>query len=497
MSADGRYVAFDSAASNLDPDATGANSQVFVRDLQANTTTLASRTGGSAGAEGNDMSAQATISADGRQVAFTSAATNLHPDDTDATRDIFVRDVQASTTTLASRGTGAGGAKGNGDSAEGGIAADGRHVVFRSSATNLHPDDADATSDIFVRDVQAGTTTLVSRATGVAGVKGNGVSLNRRAISADGRYVIFESGASNLDPDDTGTTTDVFARDLQAGTTTLVSRAGGTAGAKGNSQSYEPVVSGDGRFAAFTSGSTNLHPDDTSAGEDIFVRDVLGAPPAPAPAPAPPAAPPTPPAAAKLAPLACAANKLILTDVFPKAGRTRLVGVAPPAAAGKVVTIVSAWNGKTVARPKVRADLTFTASAPLPPRRLRSSNQARYGARFGKQRSLILKFARRMYTTAISTKGRTVTFAGKITPPLAKPVQKVVIRASASCSTIGRGKIVATVRPSPRGAFKARIVLPAGSSVIFLRAQTRVRKNTRSRKTAATFTLIRGVRADR
>jgi hypothetical protein len=190
----------------------------------------------------------------------------------------------------------------------------------------------------------------------------------------------------------------------------------------------------------------------------------------------------------------CAANKLILTDVFPRAGRTRLVGVAPPAAAGKRVTIVSAWDGKPVATATVQSDLTFSAAAPLPPRRLRFTNRARYVAKFGSQRSLVLKFARRMYTTAITTAGRTITFKGTITRPLAKPIQPVVIRASASCSTIGKGVIVATVKPSSRGTFAAQFALPASQSVVYLRAQTKVRKTTRSQKTFNSFTLIRGLK---
>jgi len=158
------------------------------------------------------------------------------------------------------------------------------------------------------------------------------------------------------------------------------------------------------------------------------------------------------------------------------------------------VTIVSAWDGKTVATPIVQPDLSFSATAPLPPRRLRFTNKARYVAKLGSQRSLVLKFARRMYTTALTTAGRTITFAGTITRPLAKPIQPVVIRASASCSTIGTGVIVATVKPSRRGAFTAQITLPASQSVVYLRAQTKVRNNTRSKKTFASFTLIRGLK---
>jgi hypothetical protein len=102
-----------------------------------------------------------------------------------------------------------------------------------------------------------------------------------------------------------------------------------------------------------------------------------------------------------------------------------------------------------------------------------------------------------MYTTAITATGRTISYSGTVTPPLGKPVQPVVIRASASCSAIAAGTTVATVKPSPSGAFIARINLPAGlqnAVAVYLRAQTKVRKVTTSKKTFDTFTLIRGVK---
>jgi hypothetical protein len=202
--------------------------------------------------------------------------------------------------------------------------------------------------------------------------------------------------------------------------------------------------------------------------------------------PQPPAGPP-----ATAVAVGCVANRLILTDVFPRSGKVRLLGVAPPSAAGKRVTVFSTWNGKQVAKPTVHADLTFSAAVPLPPRRLRFTNKARYVAKLGSQRSLALKFARRMHATAVTAAGRHVTFSGTITPPLAKPIQPVVIRASASCSTIGRGAIVASVKPSRHGAFTAHFDLAAGQTVAYLRAQTKVRNR---KRTFSTYTLIRGVK---
>jgi Tol biopolymer transport system component len=297
VSADGRFVAFTSNATNLHPDDTDTTGDVFVRDLQASTTTLVSRATGASGAKANDGSFDPTISADGRFVAFGSAATNLDPDDGDATFDVFVRDLVAGTTTLVSRAAGASGAKGNFGSGASAVSSDGRFVAFTSAATNLDPDDGDTTEDVFVRDLVASTTTLVSRATGASGAKGNGASEAFPAVSADGRFVAFNSTATNLHPDDPDATFDVFVRDLQTQTTTVVSRAAGAAGAKGNSFSLSPAVSADGRFVAFVSFATNLHPDDTDGIPDVFRRDVLGSPPPPPPPtpPPPPPPPPTPP----------------------------------------------------------------------------------------------------------------------------------------------------------------------------------------------------------
>jgi TolB protein len=234
---------------------------------------LVSRAAGATGPAGNFGSSAPSVSGDGRLVAFGSWATNLHPDDSDGNFDAFVRDLQANTTTLVSRATGASGANANGNSWARAISADGRFVAFVSAATNLSPDDGDTTIDVYVRDLQTGTTTLLSRATGASGVKGNGGSFEP-AISADGRFVAFESEATNLHPDDGDTSEDLFVRDLQANTTTLVSRATAASGVKGDSGSYEPAISGDGRFVAFESTASNLHPDDTDTNVDVFLRDL-------------------------------------------------------------------------------------------------------------------------------------------------------------------------------------------------------------------------------
>jgi Tol biopolymer transport system component len=273
ISADGRFVAFESDATNLDIADTNTATDVYVRDLQDGTTTYVSRASGPAGAGANAMSVSPSISGDGRRVAFLSTATNLSPNDTDTGSDVFVRDLEQSTTTVASRATGPGGAKGDNSSSFPAISLDGRRVAFASFSSNLHPDDTDFVRDVFVRDLDQATTFLASRATGPAGAKGNGAAIRPR-LSGDGRLVTFESTATNMSPDDTDTAADVYVRDLQQGTTTLASRASGPTGAKGNATAAEPAISANGRYVAFHTSATNLHPDDTDAVADVFVRDL-------------------------------------------------------------------------------------------------------------------------------------------------------------------------------------------------------------------------------
>ena len=277
ISADGRYVAFQSDG-KLHADDGDFNPDVYRRDLQAGTTVLVSRATGAAGADGNNFAEAPSISNDGGVVSFESTANNLDPADDDFTRDVFVRDLDVAATTLVSRATGAAGVKGNSASLRSSLSGDGRYVAFDSQATNLDPLDTLGLADVYVRDLSSQTTTLVSRATGATGAKANGAAL-RPAISSDGRYVTFDSVASNLHAGDTvGTPRGVYVRDLVGHTTALVSRAGGPAGDKGNGDSLRSAISGSGRFVTFESLATNLDTADTDTISDIFARDVLGPP---------------------------------------------------------------------------------------------------------------------------------------------------------------------------------------------------------------------------
>ena len=265
----GRLVAFHSQAANLSPDDGDHADDVYARDLDTEKTTLVSRASGVAGAKGDDESWTPAVSAEGRYVAFASLATNLSAEDADATRDAFVRDLKTNTTTLVSRGSGANGVAADGDSSVTDISADGRFVAFQSRAANLGVKRPGRNVHVYVRDMVANTTTLVSLGTAVA----NGTSYSA-AISDDGRTVAFTSRATNLSAQDTDTGTDIYARDLSAGTTTLVSRSSGRFGRKADSPSALPDLSADGRVVAFASSAGNLTADAPGGIGHVFVHEL-------------------------------------------------------------------------------------------------------------------------------------------------------------------------------------------------------------------------------
>jgi Tol biopolymer transport system component len=263
ISADGRHVVFQSYASNLVAGDTNAAADVFLRDRQSDTTELVSLD--SNGAQANGASELAALSTDGRWVAFTSLADNLVAGDTNAVRDVFVRDRQTGTTERVSLATG--GTQGDGESFSGAISPDGRYVAFHSSAGNLVAGDSNRAQDVFVRDRLSGTTELVS--VDSSGAQGNGSSQSSR-ITPDGRYVTFQSYASNLMAGDTNGKLDAFLRDRLGGTTERLSVD--TSGSQGNGDSRGASISPEGRYAAFAS-QASLAPQDTNTWYDIYVRD--------------------------------------------------------------------------------------------------------------------------------------------------------------------------------------------------------------------------------
>jgi hypothetical protein len=266
ISADGRYVTFSSEASNLVAGDTNGTSDVFVRDRVTGVTTRVSVASG--GAQGNEESEQSVISADGRYVAFVSRASNLVAGDVNGKRDVFLRDRVSGVTTLVSVATD--GTQADNFSERLAISADGRYVAFYSVATNLVAGDTNGAMDVFVRDRVTATTTRVSVASD--GTQGNADS-EAPAISADGRYVAFDSGASNLVAGDTNVTLDVFVHDRTTGDTSLVSVA--SDGTQADYAGQRPSISADGRYVAFDSGARNLTPGDTNQRYDVFVRDRL------------------------------------------------------------------------------------------------------------------------------------------------------------------------------------------------------------------------------
>jgi tricorn protease-like protein len=200
-------------------------------------------------------------------VAFESQADNLVAGDGNGTADVFVHDRQTGTTTRVSLHTD--GTEGNGESHSPSISGDGRYIAYESFADNLVAGDGNSFWDIFVHDLQTGITTRVSK--DLAGIQGNGHSYSP-SISADGRYVAFESFANNLVVGDGNVTADVFVHDRQTGATTRVSVD--LDGVEGNGNSNNPSISADGSFVTFQSDADNLVAGDTNIAPDIFVDDL-------------------------------------------------------------------------------------------------------------------------------------------------------------------------------------------------------------------------------
>lgn len=269
ISADGQFVAFSSLASNLVSNDTNQATDIFVKNTSTNALTCVSVS--SQGELSNGESSAPSISADGQRVAFASEAFNLVAGDGNSAADVFVRNLASGTTLRAS-------VAGNGTEANDAsfgpcISAGGRFVAFASHATNLVPNDTNGSSDVFVRDLEAGGTELIS--VGAAGGAANAPS-ESPALTDNGNKVAFASKATNLCPGlggDARLVWNVFLRDRAAGTTVLVSCD--TNGGPGNGNSFVPAVSSDGRYVAFASFASNLVSSDLNGAPDVFVRDLL------------------------------------------------------------------------------------------------------------------------------------------------------------------------------------------------------------------------------
>ena len=268
LSADGTRVAFVSSASNLVPGDGNGAADVFLTDRDGNVTRVSVAADGG---DANGPSSDPDISADGRFVAFESAASNLVAGDTNGAPDVFMRDLRTGTTTLVSAARGGG--PGNGASGAPAISAGGGFVSFASTASNLVAGDGNGVGDVFVRDLALGRTERVS-------VSSRGRQQNAAVaapfqqisdVSQDGRYVVFDSDATNLVRQDANQHTDVFLRDRRRHTTVLVSAS--SLNVQGNNDSFSPLISSDGRIVAFQSLASNMAPGDGPR-EDVFVRDL-------------------------------------------------------------------------------------------------------------------------------------------------------------------------------------------------------------------------------
>ncbi|MEZ5098535.1 MAG: hypothetical protein R3C15_01740 [Thermoleophilia bacterium] len=282
-STDGRYVVFVSAEDDLVADDDDRFLNVYVRDTLLDRTILVSRAGGAAGAAANGDSGSlegnlATtigppgISADGTRVVFASAASNLVPDDTNGVLDVFVRDLAAGTTVRVSlKPDGTEIPEGGRDAA---ISAAGNRVAFVTAAALDASDTNGSQADVYVRDLAAGTTTLVSRQS-LGGVSGNAASVDP-VLDADGSRIAFTTAASNFAPmlADGNGVGDVYLHDLDTGTTSLVSARAALLLQAGNASSGTPSISADGQRVAFTSSSGNLvSVVDGNAAVDVYLRD--------------------------------------------------------------------------------------------------------------------------------------------------------------------------------------------------------------------------------
>ncbi|HEX8375663.1 MAG TPA: hypothetical protein VF606_10840, partial [Geminicoccaceae bacterium] len=255
LSANGRFVAFNSAATNLAPGTVGRLGNIFVRDRRTGTNELISR--GLRGVRVDDSSFDPIISADGRFVAFASRATNLVAGDTNDLFDVFLHDRRTGRTTRVNLGPR--GAQDNGGAQRPALSADGRVVVFLSGASNLVPGDTNGHPDVFAYERATGRVTRVN--VGPGGAAAEAPSYNPPSISGNGRYVAFDSAATNLVP---GTRhprfTKVFVHDRATGRTELASVGPGGVQADRRASLGSISPDPDGRYVAFSSEATNLVP---------------------------------------------------------------------------------------------------------------------------------------------------------------------------------------------------------------------------------------------
>ncbi|MFO1199563.1 MAG: hypothetical protein U1E86_21605 [Burkholderiaceae bacterium] len=265
VSADGRYVLVGTLATNFWISDGNGLFDWYRKDLLTGAMQTVSEKGAYSGGLGTPP--EAAISGDGRFVLFVSDSINLTPLDLNGSKDVFLRDMQTNAVTLVSSSSA--NVQGERDSYAPDISTDGRYAVFTSFSPNLVAGDTNGTYDIFRKDLLTGLTERVSASS--TGVLGNARSENA-SVSADGRYVVFESFADNLVAGDTNGVLDVFRKDMLTGAIDLVSKS--AFGVPGSANSYMASVSANGRYVAFVSQATNLVAGDTNGTTDVFVKDL-------------------------------------------------------------------------------------------------------------------------------------------------------------------------------------------------------------------------------
>jgi Tol biopolymer transport system component len=290
ISADGRYVSFSSEADNLASVAGSEGvdtTQIYLHDRLACTTTLVTRS--LAGGFANSSSSLSSLSADGRYLAFDSSATNLLPGVDNGLSQVYLYDRTLAGYTLISGSPLIVGQEGNGASAVPTLSADGRYVSFQSAASDLVAGDTNGLIDIFVHDRQTQITVRVNvtdaghQAEFTGGP--NGGHARRPSMSSDGRFVVYDSGANNLSDNPAGDFR-AYRHDRDSDGNGVFDEPGGidstlvsvdSGGVAANGQSYWPTVTADGSLVAFISTASNLVPNDTNGELDVFVHDLVTA----------------------------------------------------------------------------------------------------------------------------------------------------------------------------------------------------------------------------
>lgn len=250
----------------LVPQDTDGNKDIYAYDFTTGVTERISVS--TSGGNSNGLNDRAAVSSTGRYVTFSSTASNLVTNDANVFTDVFVRDRQTGKTTLVTFNSGTG-LIGNNHSGDAEISANGRYIVYTSDASNLVAGDTNNNPDVFLHDRTTHITSRVSLANDGAQASLGGDS-PAISVSATGNFVAFRSISNNLVAGDTNARADIFVRDLINSTTTRVSVD--TAGAEGNHDSWLPMISGDGNSVIFISQASNLVPNDTNGFADVFVR---------------------------------------------------------------------------------------------------------------------------------------------------------------------------------------------------------------------------------